>query len=68
MGFLIDKCPLTCALIELQTLISGGMSLSCILIHYLDVIETYGHDMATQRSMDIAINVLTEAETDTPCI
>lgn len=24
--------------------------------------------MATQRSIDIAINVLTDADTDTPCI
>lgn len=35
---------------------------------YLDVIETYGHDMATHRSIDIAINVLTDADTDTPCM
>lgn len=35
---------------------------------YLDEIETYGHDMATHRSMEIAINVFTDADTDTPCI
>lgn len=35
---------------------------------YLGVIETYGHDIATHRSIEMAISVFTDAETDTPCI
>lgn len=35
---------------------------------YLDVIETYGQDMAMHRSIEIAINVFTDADTETPCI
>lgn len=35
---------------------------------YLGVIETYGHDIATHRSMEMAISVFTDAETETPCI
>lgn len=35
---------------------------------YLEVIETYGQEMAMQRSIEIAINVFTDAETETPCI
>lgn len=35
---------------------------------YLGVIETYGHDIATQRSIEMAISVFTDAETDTPCM
>lgn len=38
------------------------------MIWYLGVIETYGQDIATHRSIDIAIRVLTDAETDTPCM
>lgn len=35
---------------------------------YLDEIDTYGHEIAIQRSIEIAISVLTDADTDTPCI
>lgn len=35
---------------------------------YLDVIDTYGHDIAIQRSIEMAIKVFTDAETDTPCM
>lgn len=35
---------------------------------YLDVIETYGHDIAMHRSIEMAINVFTDADTETPCI
>lgn len=30
--------------------------------------ETYGQEMAIHRSIDMAIKVFTDAETDTPCI
>lgn len=32
------------------------------------MVPEMGNDMATQRSMEMAINVLTEADTETPCI
>lgn len=38
------------------------------LYSYLDVIDTYGHEIATHRSIEIAIKVFTEADTDTPCM
>lgn len=38
------------------------------MVSYLGVIETYGHDIATQRSIEMAISVFTDAETDTPCM
>lgn len=38
-----------------------------VVVSYLGVIEKYGHDIATQRSIEMAISVLTDAETDTPC-
>lgn len=31
-------------------------------------IDTYGQDMAIQRSIEMAINVFTDADTDTPCM
>lgn len=41
---------------------------TCAVCAYLGVIETYGHDIATHRSIEMAISVFTDAETDTPCI
>lgn len=35
---------------------------------YLEVMDTYGHEIAMQRSIEMAIKVLTDAETETPCI
>lgn len=37
-------------------------------VDYLDVIETYGQDIAMHRSIEIAINVFTDADTETPCM
>lgn len=36
--------------------------------NYLEVIAKYGQEIATHRSIEMAISVLTEAETETPCI
>lgn len=35
--------------------------------YFVDIVVDNGHDIARHRSIDMAINVLTDADTETPC-